>query len=83
MPTKKLSKSDKVFLEKLGHRVKQMILNKKNYTSLDSFSLEHHDLISKPTLYQLCEGKRDLKISTLRGLAKALGVTLQELIQGL
>jgi hypothetical protein len=40
-------------------------------------------MIAKPTLYQLCDGKRDMKISTLRGLARALGITLRELIDGI
>ena len=83
MPTKKLSRSDRLFYEKLGQRVRGIILGDKGYVSLDAFSLEHHDAIAKPTLYQLCDGKRDMKISTLRGLAKALGMTLEKLIAGL
>lgn len=83
MPTKKLSRSDKLFYEKLGQRVRNIILTDKGYASLDAFSLEHHDAIAKPTLYQLCDGKRDMKISTLRGLAKALGISLEKLIGGI
>jgi len=83
MPTKKLNRSDKLFYEKLGHRVRKIILVEKKYSSLDAFTLEFHDLIAKPTLYQLCDGKRDLKVSTLRGLAKALGTTLQDLLADL
>jgi hypothetical protein len=83
MPTKKLNRSDKLFCERLGSRVRAIILTEKKYPSLDAFSLEHHDLIAKPTLYQLCDGKRDMKVSTLRGLAKALGMSLESLIAGL
>jgi hypothetical protein len=82
MPTRKLRTSDKVFYERLGERVKRMILRDKGYSSLDAFSLEHHDLIAKPTLYQICEGRRDMKVSTLRCLAEALGTTLHDLIKG-
>jgi hypothetical protein len=83
MPTKKLNRSDKLFYEKLGQRVRKIILTERKYSSLGAFALEYHDLIAKPTLYQLCDGKRDLKMSTLRGLAKALGMTLQDLVAGL
>ena len=82
MPTKKLSRNDKLFYEKLGQRVRRLILVEKGYSSLDAFALEFHDTIAKPTLYQLCDGKRDMKVSTLRGLAKALGMGLEELIKG-
>ena len=83
MPTKKLSKNDKVFYEKLGQRVRKVILTEMKYSSLDAFALEYHDLITKPTLYQLCDGKRDMKVSTLRALAKALRMSLEDLISGL
>jgi hypothetical protein len=83
MPTKKLNRSDKLFYEKLGQRVRKIILIDKGYPSLDAFTLEYHDSIAKPTLYQLCDGKRDLKVSTLRGLAKALGMSLESLVAGL
>jgi hypothetical protein len=48
--------------------------------SLDAFALEHYDLIAKPTLYQICAGERDMKISTLRGLAAALEVHISDLL---
>ena len=83
MPTKRLRRSDKLFYEKLGHRVRKIILSDKGYSSLDAFSLEHHDAVAKPTLYSLCDGKRDMKVSTLRGLAKVLGMTLESLVAGL
>jgi len=82
MPTKKLKRSDKLFFEKLGKKVRKIILAERGYASLDAFALEYHDLIAKPTLYQLCDGKRDLKVSTLRRLAEALGMSFQELVEG-
>ena len=83
MATRKKSASDKVFFERLGKRVENLIRKERGYKSLDAFALAHHDSIAKPTLYQLCSGERDMKVSTLRGLARALGVSLEELIKGL
>jgi hypothetical protein len=82
MVTRKLKKDDRNFLKKLGSRIKKIILEDKKYSSLDAFSLEHHDKIAKPTLYQICDGKRDMKLSTLRGLASSLGVRLVDLLDG-
>ena len=83
MATKRLRKSDKQFLADLGERIKKKILKDRGYGSLDAFSLEHHDLIAKPTLYQIADGRRDMKISTLRRLAETLEISLEELIKGL
>jgi len=83
MATKKLRRSDKQFLAAFGGRVRDIILKKRGYGSLDAFSLEHHDLIAKPTLYQIADGKRDMKISTLRRLAETLEISLEDLIKGL
>ncbi len=80
MVTRKLRSDDKAFLKKLGKRIETLIIEKKGYRSLDAFALEYHDLIAKPTLYQICQGKRDMKVSTLRGLAKALEINLIDLI---
>ena len=54
--------------------IEKIILEDMRYKSLDAFSLENHDLIAKPTLYQICQGKRDMKITTLMDLAKALKI---------
>lgn len=81
--TRKLKKSDQVYITALGQRVKRLILQERGYSSLDAFSLEHHDQIAKGTLYDLCDGKRDLKISTILGLCRALGITLEQLIKDL
>ena len=83
MPTKKLSRLDKTYLEKLGKKIRKIILVDLKYSSLDAFALEHHDQITKPSLYQICDGKRDMKLSTLRGLSKALAISLEELIKEL
>lgn len=81
MPTNKLTSLDKQFLKRLGQIVRSRILEDMGYRSLDAFSLQFHDLISKPTLYQLCDGERDLKLSTLNGLARALGTSASSLIR--
>lgn len=83
MPTKKLKKAERLVLEELGKRIKKIILVDKDYQSLDAFSLEHHDSIAKPTLYQICDGKRDMKLSTLMGLCRALDVPLEQLVKDL
>lgn len=81
MVTRKLEPANRAFLRKLGKRIEAIILKDRGYKSLDAFSLEFHDLIAKPTLYAICGGRRDMKISTLRGLANALDVPMSELIQ--
>lgn len=81
MVTRKLKSDDKVFLRRLGKKIEKMILEEREYSSLDAFSLECHDLIAKPTLYEICAGKRDMKISTLRGLATALEISVPDLLK--
>jgi len=81
--TRKLKKADKMYITALGQRVKRIILQERRYSSLDAFSLEYHDEIAKGTLYDLCDGKRDLKLSTLLGLCRALDITLDELTKDL
>lgn len=82
MVTRKLKAEDRAFLKRLGKKIERLILEEKGYRSLDAFALEFHDSIAKPTLYQICQGKRDMKASTMRGLAAALEMTIQELIEG-
>jgi len=83
MATRKLKKDDKTFLKKLGKRIEKIIIEDMGYSSLDAFTLEYHDLIAKPTLYQICQGKRDMKVSTLRGLTSALEMSLEDLVSGI
>ena len=80
MVTRKLRSNDKAFLKKLGKKIEKIILEERGYRSLDAFALEYHDMIAKPTLYQICAGKRDMKISTLRGLCEALEIGLAEIL---
>jgi hypothetical protein len=80
MVTRALDKGEKTKLIKLGERIRDIILIEKGYKSLDAFSLEFSDLIAKPTLYQICDGKRDMKLSTLLRLSKALDISLLEII---
>ena len=81
MVTRKIRASDKRFLRELGKKIEKMIIEERGYRSLDAFSLEHHDLIAKPTLYQICAGERDMKVTTLIGLAEALDVSLNSLLE--
>ena len=80
MATKRLKRADRQTLVALGKRIEAMILKERGYKSLDAFALEFHDEVTKPTLYQLCDGKRDMKISTLIGLARALDVPVSDLL---
>ena len=36
---------------------------------------------TKPTLYAICDGKRDFQFSTITGLAKALDINPIELVE--
>jgi hypothetical protein len=80
MTTRKLNANNKAHLKNLGKVIQSMILEERGYKSLDAFALEYHDLVTKPTLYQICAGQRDMKISTLRGLASALEIKVSELL---
>ena len=81
MPTKKLKKHHRQFLEAFGKSVERRILNDLEYKSLDEFSLIHHEEITKKTLYSLCKGRRNMKMSTLLGLANALNITPSKLLK--
>ena len=80
MVTRKLRLTDRQFLRELGQKLEKIILEDRGYSSIDAFCLEHHDLIAKPTLYAVCRGERDMKVSTLRGLADALEIPLTSLL---
>ena len=67
-----LTYSDKRYLKALGKKIREIILYDLRYPSLDRFALEHHDKITKPTLYAICEGERDFQFSTISGLSCAL-----------
>ncbi|GEM_PF-1645196 len=81
MTKNKLSKQEEQTFLKLGKKLRSMILQDLGYESLDRFALEHHDIISKPTLYAICDGQRDFQFSTLLRLAKALRTSVPELLK--
>ncbi len=81
MVTVKLNKADRAFFERFGQRLRKIILEERGYSSLDAFSIEHHDKITKATLYAICDGKRDMKWSTMLRLAAALRIPLEDLIK--
>lgn len=74
MPKLHLTHVDEKYLKALGAKIKEIILFELKYTSLDRFALEHYDEITKPTLYAICEGKRDFQFSTISGLSRALNM---------
>lgn len=80
MARNELTKAEKKLFLNLGEKVKKIILDDLGYQSLDRFALEHHDQVTKPTLYAVCDGTRDFQFSTLFRVAKALDMTVQELL---
>lgn len=82
MVTRKRRTGEAEALKRLGKKIEEIILVERKYRSLDAFALEHSEVIAKPTLYEICRGARDMKFSTLLGLAKALGIPLAALLSG-
>ena len=80
MLTRALTKVEKNRLQKLGRKIRVIISEEKGYKSLDTFSLEYNELIARLTLYQIYEVKKDIKLSTLMRLSKALNLSLIETI---
>ena len=76
-----LTRIDKKYLKALGVEIRKIILHERKYSSLDRFALEYHENITKPTLYAICDGKRDFQFSTISGLAKALEINPIELLR--
>lgn len=76
-----LTKQEEQTFLRLGKKLRSIILKDLGYESLDRFALEHYDIISKPTLYAICDGQRDFQFSTLLRLAEALGISVPELLQ--
>lgn len=81
MARNELTRSEKKFFLNLGEKVKKIILDDLQYASLDRFALENHDQVTKPTLYAICDGNRDFQFSTILRVAKALNMTVQELLE--
>lgn len=76
----KLTAKEKLYFKKLGTKIQKIILKDLGYQSLDSFALEHHDIVSKPTLYAICRGERDFQFSTVLRLAEALEIAPLKLL---
>lgn len=83
MAKKSITDEDQKALNLLSKKVKKTILDELGYSSLDAFALEHHDHISKKTLYGICEASRDMQLSTLLGLARALNMDISDLVDGM
>ena len=81
MPKLPLTSSDEKYLKTFGARIERIILCELEYPSLDRFALEHHDNITKPTLYAICAGKRDFQFSTISGLSRALNTNPIDLLK--
>lgn len=80
MAKSKLTGKEKLYFRKLGSKIQNIILKDLGYQSLDSFALEHHEIVSKPTLYAICSGERDFQFSTILRLAEALNMDSLELL---
>lgn len=78
-----LTKQEEQKFVRLGKKLRSIILQDLAYESLDRFALEHHDIISKPTLYAICDGQRDFQFSTLLRLAEALETSVPDLLKDL
>lgn len=78
-----LTKQEEQIFIRLGKKLRSIILKDLAYESLDRFALEHHDIISKPTLYAICDGQRDFQFSTLLRLAEALETNIPDLLKDL
>ena len=64
-------------------RVKDYILKEFKYSSLDAFALENHELVAKATLYSFCNHQRDIRLSSLSKIARALNISIGELFKDL
>ncbi len=83
MASRNIPREHKRALKQLGRKLKKIILTDRKYSSLDAFYLENHDIIAKATFYDLCEGRRDMRMSTFIGLCRALEISPFELMKDL
>ena len=81
LASRKIPKQHRKALKQLGRKLQKIILDERRYSSLDAFANEFHDVIAKPTLYDLCAGRRDMRMSTFFGLCRALEISPYELIR--
>ena len=80
MTKRKLRKKDRLLLKRLGRRIKRIILKERGYSSLDAFSLECGDVLSKTTLYRICDGVQDPYFLSIMKICEALDVSLIDLL---
>lgn len=83
MERKRRDRPDEKYIVALGKRIAEL-MDSKGYSSPYEFWLEHgDDGISRSNLNYILNGKSDPKISSLRRIAKALDVELEDLFRGL
>ena len=74
------SKSDEIFLKKIGQRIGE-IITQKGYDSPYDFWIKKADgQFSRQTLNYILTGKMDPKLTTLRAIARLLKVDLKTLL---
>lgn len=74
------SKSHELWLKSLGSHISELI-KKKGYTSPYELWIERGEgMVSRATLNNVIQGKRDHKITSLRNIAKMLNVPLKDLL---
>ena len=78
----KLTNGKKKLLNKLGIRIKHRICKELGYKTLGQFSTTHPK-ITKSLLYEVCEGSRDIRISTLIDFCEALEMKPSELLKSI
>ena len=81
MTKRKLRKKDRLLLKRLGRRTKRIILKERGYSSLDAFSLECGDVLSKTTLYRICDGVQDPYFLSIMKICEALNVSFLDLLK--
>lgn len=79
LSAKDKARIDELFLKALGNRINGLILKK--YNSIYQFWVERSEnLISRAGLNYILHGQREPKITTLRLIAEALDMTLDDLL---
>lgn len=74
------SAADDKWLEALGGHI-QTLISKKGYKSPYEFWVQEiGDEVSRSTLNYILNGKVDVKITTLRKIAGALGVSVKDML---
>lgn len=78
---KEREKIDQIFLKSLGQHIAKLIKSK-GYISPYEFWIERaDDLFSRTGLHYTLTGQKDVKITTLRAIAEALEISLDELLK--